>query len=161
MDAENPFVLKSEHGMEIDLSPVLMPLLHAIREEIRDHEQRCHVGNGPEKATVLQPEDMYAFMVKAIDGVDYDRALAVITRAAIVQYLVEKGYKPCDKSGYSYRVYDGDGRVWVYAEDKEMNYISKHDAISRLARTESRPRLAVAQEVVSMINVLDQMAAKL
>lgn len=160
MDDSNPFAVElPKSGEKLDLSPIVMPLLHAIRAEMRDHELRCHWGNGPKKVEVLQPDEMYAYMVEAVEGVEYNRIINTLDRATIVAYLKLKGYKPEDPTEFCFRVYSG--RVWVYGAKDTMNYIHKHEAVSRIAHDRSKTRIETAREIESMTNALDRIAAKL
>jgi hypothetical protein len=160
MDKDNPFAIElPKSGEKLDLSPIVMPLLHALRAEMRDHELRCHWGNGPKKAEVLQPDEMYAYMVGAVEGLEYNRIINTLDRAAIVSFLKQNGYKPEDSTEFCFPLFSD--KVWVYGARDVMNYIHKHEAVSRIARDRSKTKIEMAREIESMNNVLDRIAHKL
>lgn len=160
MSDANPFEIDlPKNGEKLDLSPIMMPLLHAIREEIKNHEYRCHWGNGPERAKELLPEQMYAYMVRAIDGVEYHRIVSQIDRESIVAYLKEQGFKSTCVNGSVYELYDD--KVLTYHPNMELSFIHKNEAVTKISISRSKSKLQVAREIEAMTNVLDRIVAKL
>lgn len=159
MESANPFIIQiPPYNYTVDLSPILIPIIHSIREEIRHHESRLHWGNHNNKIDRLDPADAYAYMVQAIDGVEYDRLIRVIDRQAIIDYAVSAGFT-LGESGYCLSLHSI--KVRVFSPTEELGYVRKHEAVSTLARYMHKERVQVAREIDAKMNPLDKIANEL
>jgi hypothetical protein len=167
LNEDQPFVLKIEPGTtEIDLGPILRPIIWAIREEIRTHEGRQHWGSRNEKkAAEIEPDGIDAVMQQAIDNLTYQRLLRQLTRPLLVRYLEDHGWKDEDGRGYVYvRDYYNKDRSWDYhgdklhlhSPDKKLELSVAEDVIYRLSYDERKTKLKMVRTLLAYDNVLDR-----
>jgi hypothetical protein len=159
--ADSPFVVQIPEGAtEIDLGPLLRPLVWAIREEVRNHGH-----NRSDRVSSLEPDSLDRVMVDAIDGLQYQILLRKLEREVLVAYLLDNDWIDEDGRGYSYvRSYYKNDHPWNYKGDRVrlgdpsrgLSLPMAEDALRSLAYWGRLTSLQMIQKVLSYANVLDR-----
>ena len=172
MDKPNPFVIKIPKGAtEIDLGPLLRPIIWSIREEMRVHDGRQHWGSRSEKqASQIDPNEIDALMSRAINGLKYQELLRGLKRPVLVAYLKAHEWTDEDDRGYCFvHSYYKDHPRWDYRGPRLHLHNPREgfklyvadDVVSKLSYSEQKPKLAMLKEILSFENILDRIANEL
>ena len=88
----NPFIIKVPEGAtEIDLSPILRPLVWALKEQLSINNGRPHVWGASKDIRRCDPEDLGDIMRWTTNAYLYDERLRKVTRPILLAFLEAKG----------------------------------------------------------------------
>lgn len=164
--AENPFVVPIPKGAtELDLSPILRPLIHAIRGEIRAHDNRAHrITDRDKRADELPPNQISDWFYAAADELRYQEQLRKITREVLIACLHDKDWvETHDGSCEFVRPYYFNADAWHYKGDRVRLTAPQYhslrvvdEVVRKLCYYEKVDKLEMSNIVLSYNNVLDR-----
>lgn len=168
----NPFIVKIPKGAtEIDLGPILRPIIWAIREEIRTHDGRQHWGSrGDKQASQIDPHEIDQVMVQAIDGLRYQELARRVDRPLLIKFLEDNDWIDEDGRGYTYvRSYYRKMNSWDYRGEhlhlhepkKPLKLHVVHDVVSQLSYQGQKTKLEMIREILSYRSILDRIVSRL
>jgi len=157
MSEPNPFILKIPPGAtEIDLGPILRPLIFAIRGEgLRD------------------PEKLDDYWHKGKEDLEYRTLLATINRRMVYDYLSNNGWVDeespprgfCFISDYQLKQNSRDRRgPWIRFSGGgrgKTTIINTDDVIRQMTSPMHKTKLELAKAIIANANVLDRIVAEL
>jgi hypothetical protein len=172
MDEPNPFVIKIPEGAtEIDLGPILRPILWSIREEIRTHDGRQHWGSRRDKqASQIEPHEIDLVMFQAINGLRYQELAREMDRELLIKFLEANDWIAEDERGYTYvRSYYAEVNAWDYRGDRLHLHNPKeslklhvvHDVVAKLSYQAQKTKLQMIKEILSHRTILDRIVNEL
>lgn len=155
--ADNPLVIKIPPGAtELDLRPVLEPIILALMPKIREGS---HTSREP------RPEDIPGFLKAAAERLEYERLLPFLKRQVLKDYLEAEGWKP-ESEGYdSVYVRYGD-RVNLMAGDDVFDR-SPYYADEAVRQVQygtvgwyRKPKVFVIKKILASRSILDQLVSE-
>lgn len=169
--ADNPFVVQIPEGAtEIDLTPILRPLIHAIREEIRAHDSRAHrIGDRDKRADELEPTKISDWFYSAADELRYQEQVRKINRETLIACLKDKDWVEVHPGSCEYvRPYYFNGNAWDYKGDRirltnpqHHSLRVVHEVVRQLSYKDQVTKLEMANIVLSYDNVLDRIVKEI
>jgi hypothetical protein len=168
----NPFIVKIPKGAtEIDLGPILRPIMWAIREEIRTHDGRLHWGSPREKqASQIKPQEIDVVMRQAINGLRYQELARELDRPPLIKFLEDNDWIDEDGRGYTYvRSYYAKGDSWDYKGDRlhlhspnePLKLHVVHDVVGTLSYQAGKTNLEMIKKILSYRTLLDRIVNEL
>lgn len=155
--SSNPFVIQILPGAtEIDLGPILRPLIFAIKGE-----------------RFLDPKALEDYWFKGKEALEYQGLLPTISRQMIYDYLNNNGWVDEDAPprGYSYirdyqlkqRSWDRSG-PWLRFGGGARESVSLHqldDIICQMSHPFLKTKFELAREIIANANILDRIVVEL
>jgi len=156
-EMSNPFVVKIPKGAtEIDLGPILRPLIFAIKDQ-----------------KLLSPEKLEEFWLSGKEGLEYRRLLPTIRRQMVYDYLNNNGYVDEDQPprGYAYipayqlkqNSWDRRG-PWLRfggGAKSKLSLSTLDDFLRQLGYEMHKSKLELAKDIIDGANILDRIVAEL
>ena len=155
----NPFIIKIPEGAtEIDLGPILRPLIFAIKTD-----------------ELLHPSKIEQYWLDGAEALNYRGLLELITRPMISDYLMNNGWVDEDQDsergprGYTFiRDYqlkqpswDRHGPWIRMSSPDSFTLRTAHDIIRQMAYPMHKTHLALAKAVIANSNILDRIVHEL
>ena len=160
----NPFIIKVPEGAtELDLGPVLRPILWSLRNEIKSLEgslRRSH-------AKTEEPDQVDKVMEQAINAYKYRQLLPRLTRHVLVAYLADNGWVDEDGNGWNFiRDYDvgksffdrRGPRIHLHDPREGLKLGVAHDAVRETRGYDDITLLDQLKKILTYENVLDRLA---
>ncbi|MGD9726479.1 MAG: hypothetical protein AB7L09_02955 [Nitrospira sp.] len=162
---KNPFIIPVPEGVtEIDLSSLMLPLIHAIRAEIVRHEHTAHRWGSDDRTTHLEPDCINEWFYQAQIELRFEETLRRMTRPSLVACLEDNGWKELfPGSGefmqdYHTEAFSYNGPRILLGTPDRYNLHNVRDAVMRLSATQGISRLDAAELAASYESVLDRIA---
>jgi len=160
----NPFIIKIPEGAtEIDLGPILRPLIYALADGIIGHKDAVRSGGDS-----LDGIDRFA--EDAINDLHLRYLVQKITRPILISFLKQDGWAPeDDRESRFWREYDIKRRSWdrygpsIYSGfDNNWGISYAMDAVRGLSNHHRLiPPVEMAQKILDSVNVLDRIVHEL
>jgi len=172
MEKHSPFIVKIPEGAtEIDLGPLLRPIIWAIREEMRTHDGRQHFrSNNDVKASKIAPHEIDIVMRQATNGLRYQELARELKRPPLIKYLEANDWIDEDGRGYTYvRSYYKKGNAYDYRGDRlhlhnprePLKLHVVNDVVHKLAYQASKSSLQMIRTILAFDNILDRIVNEL
>lgn len=155
MTEPSPFVIKIPEGAtEIDLGPILRPLIFAI------------IGS-----SLQDPKKLEKYWLKGKEDLDYRELLPVISRQMICDYLGNNGfvdeYDP--RRGYTFiyeyqkkqSAWDRHGPWIRLSSPDSFNLHTADNIIRQVTSPLDKTKLELARAIIASANILDRIVAEL
>lgn len=169
--SDNPFVVQVPEGAtEIDLSPILRPLIHAIREEIRHHDSRAHsIIDRDKKADELPPGYISSWFYGAAEELRYQEQIRKVKHEAMVAYLEDTGWLEKHPGSFHWvRPEYFNKKPWEYegphvrlCAPQYLNLRLVNEVVQQMRYREGTSKLEMVNIILSYDNVLDRIAKEL
>lgn len=157
MSDTNPFIIKVPKGAtEIDLGPILRPLIFAIKGD-----------------DLLDPDELEKYWIKGKESLAYRRLLPNISRQMVYDYLSNNGWADEEDPprGYAYisdyqlkqHRWDRSG-PWIRfngGPKSKLTIPTLDDTLRQMSRAMRKTKLELAKAVIANTNVLDRIAYEL
>jgi hypothetical protein len=167
--SDNPFVIKVPEGAtEVDLGPILRPLVFALKGELSINNGRPHSWASSKNIRHSGPEDLDDIMRWVISAHIYEERIRMVTRPILLAFLADKGWVDEDGRGCSYiRDYEmkksswdrnGGDTIRLRGLGAALTLSTAHEIVSKLAYEDCKTKLEKVDEVLSYGSILDRIA---
>ena len=170
---ENPFVVKVPQGAtEVDLSPVLKPLLWALKDKLSVGSGRSHSWGSRRPTEDFSVEEMGDLFVLAQNSYRYHQLIRRLTKSTLVSYLIDEDWVDEDGRGHSFirkwdvgrSLFDRTGGMLHLRGNGSGKTLDTHVAkeiVSKLAHASAKSKLEMIEIILARDNVLDRIVTEL
>ena len=164
----SPFIVKVPDGAtEIDLGPILRPLVWALKGHLSVSDGRPHTWGSNKEIEKCSLDELDDIMGWATNALRYQEQLRKVTRPTLLAFLGDKGWVDEDGRGYVYiQDYEMKKLAWDRHGDKihlrgheaKLNLSNVDAIVSKLAYADRKTKLEKVDEILSYESILDRIA---
>lgn len=169
--SDNPFVIPVPQGTtEIDLGPILKPLLWALKGKMKVGDGRKHSWGSRKSTSDFAPDEMGELLAYAQNSYEYNQLIRKLTKPTLISYLNANDWVDEDDRGYSFvrtrdkgrSLFDRTGgTLRLQGEHKKLSTYSADDIVNTLAHNDGKTKLEMIREILAHDNVLDRIVNEL